>query len=789
MVKNYFIIAIRHLLKNKLNSGINIFGLAVGIAASIMIFLFARHELTYDTFNKNARSIYLVYKERITPAGTQVTRDTWVPMAAELKNDYPQIQNAVRFWDTQQWVQVGEQRFQETVAYSDASLFEMFTLPLVKGAADLVFADFNSAVVSQEIARKYFGDTDPIGQTITVDYSNRYVVRGVLADIPHNSSLSINILAPFASLPWYEEQRNNWGGSFLSTFVQLAPPAAPATLEGQFPALLAKIWGEDEPARTNLKLLPLLDLYDELTGARTYAYILLCIAGVIVLIASINFMNLATARSLDRAREIGLRKVVGAARSQLIQQLLSESLVMSALALIVGVTLAEIFIPYLNSFYSLSLELRFLDSPITTLALVGLGLLVGICSGLYPAFFLSRFQPITTLKGKLKTSRAGLKLRNTLVITQFSLSIVLMIGTGVMWQQIKYMQDASLNFEESNLLAIPMEMSDFETEELGRRGMEVFRNSLLQRSDLASLAASTHVPGNWPGWFTFAYPDVDDDSRRLRMRHALVDDNYFETFGIEFVEGRNFDRNLATEAPESIIINEAARRDFGWPSALGRQVRIGDTRYNVIAVVKDYHFESLASELTPVLHRYRPTAHNAHNFLTVRLNSADPPATLKFIEGRLHQLDPGRTFAYFFVSENFDRLYENENRLFTLAGLFAILAIIIACLGLFALASFVVTQRTKEIGIRKVLGAEVPNIVFMLSKKFVILVGVAFLVACPLAYYLINQWLSDFAYRTQPGIDIFALSGILALAITFVTVSSHAIKAALANPVDSLRYE
>jgi putative ABC transport system permease protein len=351
------------------------------------------------------------------------------------------------------------------------------------------------------------------------------------------------------------------------------------------------------------------------------------------------------------------------------------------------------------------------------------------------------------------------------------------------------MRDANLNFDEGNLLAIPMEISDFESEEQGRRGMEVFRNSVQQRSDITSLSASTHVPGNWPGWFTFAYPDVNDDSRRLRLRHALVDENYFETYGIEFVEGRNFDRNLSTDAEESIIINEAAGRDFGWPSAMGKQVRLGDTHYNVIGVVKDYNYLSLANELSPVLHRYRPTEHSAHNFLTVRLNSSDPPATLRFIESQLSQLDPGRTFDYFFVSENFDRLYENENRLFTLAGLFAILAIIIACLGLFALASLVVTQRTKEIGIRKVLGAEVPSLVFMLSKRFVMLVGAAFLVACPLAYYLINQWLSDFAYRTQPGLDVFVIAGTLALMITFITVSTHAIKAALANPVESLRYE
>lgn len=789
MFKSYLKIALRNLFKHKLHSAINIFGLAVAFAASIMIFLFARHELTYDAFHENAESIYLVYKERITPTGTQITRDTWLPMADALREDYPVIINAVRTWDSQSWVEVNGRRFRETVDYADPALFEIFSFPLASENPERAFADLNSAVISKTIARKYFGEADPIGQRLTIDYTTDYVVRGVLDDFPDNSTIDLDIVVPVESAPFYEDNRDNWGGSFLFTFVQLAANETPASLERQFPGFITKIWGEELNESLNLKLLPLPELYNELTNANLYAYILLGVAGMILLIACLNFMNLTTARSLERAREIGMRKVLGALRMQLIKQFLMESLVMALLALGLGIGLLELFLPLFNGLYEVNLIVNYVGNWAHLLGLLTLAVAVGLLAGAYPALVLSGYQPVRSLKGQIKSTPSGLRLRYGMVIAQFCLALIMMIATGVMWQQLQFMKEADLNFERENIVGLTVRPSDFPDREAAQVRLESFKNELRQQSGILAVSSSTHIPGRWPGWFTFAYPTDRDESQRLRVRRAFVDAHYFETYGMEFVEGRNFSEDLATDAEQSMIINEAALRDIGWPSGVGRQIRVGDTVYNVIGVVRDYHFQSLASEVAPILHFYRASEDGVHRVVSVRLASGNPEIALTFMRGKWGELAPGREFDYFFVDENFDRLYASENRLTAVAGAFSVLAIIIACLGLFGLASQMVTQRTKEIGIRKTLGATVANIIYLLSKVFTGLVAMAFVIAYPLAYVALDRWLSDFAYRIEVGWQTFALTGVLAVVIAFVTVSYHAIKAALTNPVESLRYE
>ncbi len=790
MFKNYFKVALRNFIKNKLNFSINTFGLAVGFAASIIIFLFVRNELTYDDFHENSESIYLVYKERITPTGTQITRDTWLPMAEALRNDYPSIKNAARIWDDDNsWVQVEGNRFQENITYADPALFEIFTFPLLEGDLSTTFADINSAVISQEVAVKYFGETSPIGKSITLNYETDYIIRGVLDEIPQNSTIEIDILVPCESAAFYEENKENWDSSWLSTFIQLSEGNTAESLETQFPQFVAKIWGEELNTSMNLKLTHLPDLYNEITDANTYAYILLGISVVILIIASINFMNLTTARSIERAREIGMRKVLGAFRRQLIGQFLNESLVVSILALFLGIGLLELLLPVFNTYYDLSLSINYLSHFGTISGLFALAVIVGLISGFYPALVISRFQPSESLKGQLKSSPVGRKLRYALVLTQFCLAIILIIGTGVMWNQVQYMKNANLNFDRENVIAIPVRPSDFENREQAQVSLEAFKNELRQYSGIKSVASSTHIPGRWPGWFTFAYPTDRDDSQRLRIRRSFVDAHYFDTYGISFAEGRNFSEQLATDADNSMIINETALRDIGWNSAKGRQIRVGETIYNVIGVVKDYHFQSLASEMAPILHFYRPSDHGVHRVFSVKMTGGNGVTTLDYIKEKWQTLDPSRAFEFFFVDENFDRLYENENRLSAVTSSFAILAIMIACLGLFALASLIVTQRTKEIGVRKILGASVLGIVLLLTGVFTRLVGLAFILACPISYFAANKWLADFAYRTDLGIEIFMLAGLLSIVISFFTVSYHSVKAALANPVEALRYE
>ncbi|MGH7493753.1 MAG: ABC transporter permease [bacterium] len=789
MLKNYLKIALRSLLKYKLNSFINIFGLGTGFAASLLIYLFARNELTYDGFHKNAQSIYLIYKERITPTGTQITRDTWLPMAQSLKNDYPAITNAVRLWGGNDWVEVGEQRFQENIGYADPALFQVFTFPLAQGDAATVFSDVHSAVVSEEIARKYFAEQDPIGKRITIGYTTDYVIRGVLKDIPQNSQIQISILVPAVSAPFYEENKNDWGSSFLSTFIQLSPGTAPAELEAQFPNFVSKTWNEELNKSMKLKLTPLLELYNEITGAHTYAYILLGVAMIIMLIATINFMNLTTARSVERAREIGMRKVLGALRRELVKQFLQESLLMSLLALVLGLCLLEIVLPWFNSLYGLELHTDYVNHPQNILGLFSLAVIVGLLSGCYPAFVLSRYQPGEALKGKLKSKPAGLRLRYGLVVAQFCLAMIMMIGTGVMWRQIQFMKNANLNFDKENIVAIPVQVSDFKNQEQARVRLETFRNELRQHNSIQSVASSIQVPGRWPSSFTFAYPTDRDDSQRLRVRRALVDAHFFDTYGMRLVEGRNFAEQSATDAQQSLILNEAALRDLGWPNAVGRQIRVGETVYTVIGVIKDYNFASLANAVAPVLHFYRPSDSDAHRVISVKLAAGNVAAALDHMRDKWRALDSGRPLDFFFVDDNFNLLYQGETRLSTVTSAFAILAILIAGLGLFGLSSLMVAQRTKEIGIRKTLGASIANLVFLVTKVFNRLVILAFMLACPLAYFAAKSWLQDFAYHVDIEWEIFALAGVLALVVALLTISFQSIKAALANPVEALRYE
>jgi len=496
MFKNYFKIVLRRILRQKMNTTINILGLSVGIAASIIIFLFAHNELTYDQFNKNADQIYLIYKERITPTGTQITRDTWLPMAEALKNEYPSVTNTVRVWDSDEWVELGNQKFEENITYADPQLFDVFTFPLVRGSRDVISSDIHSAVISQEIAHKYFGDEDPIGKTIRIAFETDYIVRGVLAKIPQNSSTQIKIMVSPKSAPYYERFANSWNASWIYTYLLLKPNTPKEDLESQFPKFITKTWGEEENQRTNLRLLALTDFHNETTGARSNAYILLIIAFIVLAIASINFMNLTTARSLERAREIGIRKVVGAERGRLIRQFLSESILISLLALVLGVVLVELFLPIFNSLYHLSLDLTYRNNVITILALLGLALGVGFVAGVYPAFSMSRMPAIDTMRGQFKNSTEGIRLRLGLVVAQFCLSIILIIATGVLWKQMNYMKNANLYFDKDNVLAVPAGLNDFADPEAGQRALENFKNEIRQYDAVQSVSSSSHIPGH-----------------------------------------------------------------------------------------------------------------------------------------------------------------------------------------------------------------------------------------------------------------------------------------------------
>lgn len=789
MLQSYFLVAVRNLIKRKGYSAINILGLSVGLAAVVIILLYCRHELNYDRFHANGDRIFQVYKERITPTGVQVTRDTWVPLAERLEHEFPAVEKAVRMWDDQVWVRHGDTRFEEPVTYADPGVLEIFSFPLQHGDAASALSGPNGAVVSQEFATRYFGDADPIGRSIRVDNAVDYTVMGVLAEIPPNSTFDYDLLLPLTSLPWYGDVVDEWGGSFLYTYILLDEAAGAAELEEGFPSLIERIWDEETASRTNFKLEPLYELYDALTGNRQYAYILLGVALIILVIAVINFMNLATARSLERAREIGMRKVLGAHRRQLVLQFMGEATLLSLLSLVLALLIVGLTLPVFNDLYGMELSLRVGEGPLFFMLFVALGLVVGLLAGAYPALHVSKYRTARVLRGVVTSSAEGAGLRNGLVIAQFTLAVGLIALTLVMRNQLTYLQTAELKFDSQNVVVVEVESGDIEDQDTASGRLVSFKNELRRSSDVISVSASSHTPGRWSGWFTFAFPEGWGDQDPLRVRRAFVDEEYFEAYDIPLVEGRAFDSKRATDADESVIINEAARRSFGWESALGRTVRSGDSDYQIVGVVQDYHFDALRTEIAPVLHFYRASDNAVHNFIAVRFRPGSERSVLSTLEDAWARVDPRRDLPYEFADRTFAQLYEQESRLISVTGTFTMLAILIACLGLLALASWSVTQRVREVGIRKVLGASATNIVLLLSGHFLRLVGLALVIALPLAYIAAGRWLHNFAYRIDPEPAAFLIAAASALLLAFLTVSSLGLRAALADPVDSLRSE
>lgn len=787
MLRTYLTIAVRSLLKRKVNSSINILGLALGIAAAIVIVLFARNELTYDQYHENSDRTYLVYKERITPNGVQPTYDTWAPLLDRLKSEYPEVELGTRLNYTGISLEVGNQRFEETCYYIDPSYFEVFDFPLEKGDPNRPFSQKNSMVISQEVATRLFGDADPIGQSVRVNFEQVYTVSGVLKDFPPNSFVGSEILLPIESNPRFAEFRDDWGGSFLLTFITIPPNADQATLVNKFPDLIKNIWDEEVASRTNFRLLPLRDTYETFVGDTSDSYVLLYVALGIILIAVTNFMNLSTARSMERAREIGMRKVLGAAKSQVAVQFLCESSIISFLALGLGVVLAEAVIPSVNALYDLELFIPY-SEPLVIPGLVVFGLLLGILSGSYPSFFLSNFKILESLNSTFNRKMSGVKVRNVLVVFQFMLSILLIVGTLTIARQLSYIKNADLAFNKDNLVVIPVAEQDFEDRDEARIRLATFRQELAKYPTIESVTSSRHVPGRWSGSNLFVRPEGWEGDP-MRMRFTYMDANFFDSYEITLLDGPGFLPDSEGDQRESAIINEAAMRAFGWTNIQDKNLMIGDNRIRVVGLIEDFNYETLRSEIDPIIHFHRAPSNATHRYLTLRTNEENLPETLAFMEEKWGLLDPGRPFDYFLVAEDFRELYANEDRLLAMVKVFAFLSIFISCLGLFGLLSFHLDKRKKEIGIRKILGASTARLAMLITNEFTRLIVVSFIIACPLAYYFMNRWLDDFAYHVQVGWQVFVLALVLTTGLALLTVSFKTIKAANANPVEAIQEE
>ena len=806
MFKNYLKIAFRNLIKQKGYTIINVLGLAIGMAACVVMLIFVQDELSYDQFHEKSDRLFRVtdlwdsgeLKEDLSTAPWPVTR--------VLQIEHPDvIEKVVRLYRPSSWgnapvIRYQDQSFSEPgVMFGDSTFFQMFDFEFVRGSAETVFKDPNSVVITEETAKRYFGDENPIGQRLTLNNQLEMEVTGVLRDLPQNSHIKFDFLTTARALKnWWggDGFERNWIWQSAWSYMLLSSPGAAANLQQQLPDFVQRHFPESVRDGSSLTLQNITDIHlksqrfleIEANGNIIYVYIFSAIAMMILLIACINFMNLATARSAQRAKEVGMRKVMGAYRNHLVMQFLGESIILSFISLFLAIALIELALPLFNSLTGKSLEILYFDNWMIITSLISIGLMVGIISGSYPALFLSGFRPIAVLKGSLSAassiSGGGSMLRKVLVISQFTVSLVLLISISLINDQLDYLRNKDLGYNKEEVLYINM-VGDIWNQQ------QAFTNEVLKNNDVLAISRiGSSIPGAADGIANSFVTEGMSVDKPKWIGTLSATYNIADVLGLEFIEGRQFSLDFPTDSSAAFIVNEAAVRDFGWEgSALGKKLQrirtdgsvIGDGQ--VIGVVKDFHYQPLHETLKPLVIRFGGGQY------AVRISGSNIPQTIDYLRDTWHTFSPDWPFNFRFLDEDLNKLYSKEEKLGQVIRYFTVLAIFIACLGLFGLASFTAERRTKEIGVRKTLGASIPSLVMLLSKEFTKLVALAFLIAVPIAYFAIDTWLQNFAYRTDIGVVTFILTGSVALLIALFTVSYQTIRAALANPVDALKYE
>ena len=797
MFRNYLTVAVRNLVRHKIYSFINIFGLAIGMACFFLIFSFVRFELSYDRYHEHTDRIYRVLRQcRYEPGDPVRNRaNTGAPMAPLLRSEFPGIEHAIRFGRFGGVVRWGERRFVESrFFFADKGVFEVFAFPFLQGNPETALKEPFSVVLTEETANKYFGDEDPLGQMLTYK-KHDFKITGIVK-IPPNSHFHFDFLTSFESLRTFIGRRffsKHWDGP-VWTYIKLREGYPPAELERLLPAFVDKYVDKQLYYWVGSTLQPLTSIYlqsdvdGEIGESRDPAslYVLSVLAAVILLIACINFMNLSTVRSATRAQEVGMRKVLGGHRLQLVRQFLGESIFLSGIALIFALALVELLLPTFNRLVGKELNMNYGEDPLLLLIMVGVAVIVGILAGSYPAFFLSAFHPILVLKGWGSKGGSGRGFRRGLVVFQFVLSVVLIIGTIIINQQYQFLTHKELGFDKKNVIVVPLEF-------ISEQEYELYKHELLRNPRILSVTASSQKPGVSGVGLLSIRPAGSDHEETINT--IYVDFDYLETLHIELVEGRDFARNILSDVKSAFLLNALALEKLGGAFSPGNQVELF-VRQNdkiipmhdgtVIGVVRDFNYWSLYLSPKPVVFAIDP---RCFDDALIRIRPDQMLDTIGFIKAQWNRLFPETPFDFSFLDEDIERVYRPVQRWQTIFGYFTMLAIFVAGLGLFGLASFTTERRTKEIGIRKVLGASVSNIVLLLSKDFIQLVIVSNLIAWPIAYWAMNRWLQDFAYRINIGWWTFVLAGALALLIALLTVSFQAIKAALANPVEALRYE
>ena len=797
MIKNYFKTAIRILWRNKGYSCINISGLAMGMTGCILILFWVQRELNYDMFNHKSDRIYRVCLDAYigAPMLVPVTSSEVGPTFVDL---YPEVENAVRVENSASvTVKYGDRKFQEEdVGFADPSIFEIFTFPLISGDAKTALNTAYTVVISRDMAERYFDEEDAVGKILTIDGEFQYSVTGVMENIPENSHLKFNMIRSFETLlETGGREMNSWFAIQFYTYVLLTENADFKSLEQKFPDLVEEKLGPVLTAiggRLRFFLQPLkeIHLYSnferdvEPGGGILYVYLFSGIALMILLIACFNFINLATARSANRAKEVGLKKIFGANRGKLISQFMGESILMSLLAVLLTTILLALSLPRFSSITGYHFEIDFIQYWWILPGLFAMVLGVGLLAGAYPAFYLSSFAPVKVLHGSLATGASRSRFRQVLVILQFAISVSLIAGSITIWQQMDFVGNKNLGFSKDEVLVlsrIPL------TEGISLGSL---KQEFADIPGVLSVAASDRTPGRGSRKIAVTPEGFSPDEVQT-VEVLTIDPDFLATLGIELVEGRNFSNALATDAGESVLLNERAVSKFGWVNGVGKAIKRPQPRgappqppWRVIGIVNDFHMASLHTKIEPLLVFYDET--RLTDF-SLKINLNDVSRTISEIEKKWNLLFPEREFGYFFLEDSFARLYQEEKQLGNLVLYFSLLAVFIGCLGLFGLVSFTAEQRSKEIGIRKVLGASISSIVMLLSKEFMILVLISCLIAWPLAWYGLQQWLNNFAYHIKLGPTPLVISGLIALTISWLAVSYQALKAAMANPVMTIR--
>jgi putative ABC transport system permease protein len=802
MLRNYFTVALRNILKDKFYSLINVFGLVLGIVSCVFIIIYIQDELSYDRFNSKANRIYRVTEFIDTEGSGERSSSAPFPTGPTLAEDYSNlIESQVRFFDFQSPTLLITERdskkeFNEpSVLFVDSTFFQIFDYEVIKGDKSTCLQKPNSILLTEKTAARYFGTDDPLGKILQIEGRQDLVVTGVVKNPPANAHFRFDFLISFSTL------RNFFNGQYPTTwywnpcwtYLVLKENVRPEEVEKNFPAFIKKYFPEFIQAEARMELQPLTDIHlksdlefeMEANSSEENVYVFMVIGGFILFIACMNFMNLSTARSAKRAKEVGLRKTLGSQKRQLVFQFLLESLIISLVALILSVVVTAAGLNSFNSLAEKAIGYQILLDPTIVVSLFVIFIVVGVGSGLYPALVLSSYIPIKVLKDSTSKGGRGAVLRKTLVVVQFSLSIMMIIGTVIAIHQLDFLRKSDTGFDQDQIMYISALRTPI------TRTYPAFKKEMEQRADVESMTGILDVLGSKHQGDNFRFEGLEKSKLFSVM---WINHDFFKTFDLDIVEGREFQENMTTDDSLALIVNEALAKQLGWTpqQAVGKAYEYNQYKGQIVGIVEDFNFVSKHKKIEPLVLQLRSDPGHFNfslKYVAMKLKSDNLPATLAAIEQKWKELAPGRPFDYFFLDQELDKLYKDEEKLGKVAGIFSVLAVVVACLGLFALASFMAEERRKEIGIRKVMGGSVSQIVLLLSKDFSKLIVIAFLIACPVAWYAIHSWLNNFAFHVEINFLVFIVVGLTTLAIALLTISYRALQAAYSNPIKTLRHE